>query len=372
MAEIKKKDLDFLSSELNYWLEEEIITDEQAKSILNLYDIKERPLRLILSIAGAILIGLGGISFVAAHWAEIPKLIRVFTIVTAYLMTLAISYSLSAYGFKKTGRAFLLLGSFLIGAGIFLITRMYNYKLTEASGTGWWIIGLIIVTLISRDEWQLYLLEAVSFFYLIFSDSVDIFALEFITLARVPIYLFFEPYMGFLLIMALYLICMYIKDRTGNNFAMLLALMLIASRMTLCLGGTLSLIILVTLGIILSFIKKWNDASSFGLLMAGMLGLLLTWPEFWRGEFFSNASLRSFLPVLTAVILATVMLFQIYKGRVLSGGLFFTLLLARYFFDRIFGYMPKAWGFTIIGVIFLIAGFYFELKNKKHNSDPEE
>ena len=370
MNSIKKHDLEFLSNEIKTWQDEEIITQEQGEKILNLYEIKKRPLRMILLIAGGILIGLGVISFVGAHWYEIPKLIRVSVILATYIASVLIYYFLGAKE-SKLARSFLIFGSCIIGAGIFLITRMYNYKLTESSGTGYWLIGLFAVSALSRDEWQLYLLESVGFLHLLFSGAIDIFALQFMEHSRVSLMTFFEPPQAILIIIGLYLICRYINDKIANNIAMLLTLGVLASRMTLCLGGTASLIILVTMGIIISFIPNpnWNEAENFGILMAGFLGLLLTLPEFWRGEFFNQEIFgfagKSFFSVITAIILAVIMLLQIYKGRIVAGGVFFALLLARYFFDRIFGYLPKAWGFTIIGIIFLITGLFFEKITRK-------
>lgn len=370
MNSIKKHDLEFLTNEIKTWQDEEIITYEQGEKILNLYEIKKRPLRMILLIAGGILIGLGGISFIGAHWYEIPKLIRVSVILATYIASVLIYYFLGAKE-SKLARSFLIFGSCIIGAGIFLITRMYNYKLTESSGTGYWLIGLFIVSALSRDEWQLYLLEAIGFLHLLFSGAIDIFALQFMEHSRVSLMTFFEPPQAILIIIGLYLICRYINDKIANNIAMLLTLGVLASRMTLCLGGTASLIILVTMGIIISFIPNpnWNEAENFGLLMAGFLGLLLTLPEFWRGEIFNQEIFgfagKSFFSVITAIILAIIMLLQIYKGRIVAGGVFFALLLARYFFDRLFGYLPKAWGFTIIGIIFLIAGLFFEKITRK-------
>lgn len=370
MNSIKKHDLEFLINELKTWQDEEIITYEQGEKILNLYEIKKRPLRMILLIAGGILIGLGGISFIGAHWYEIPKLIRVSVILATYIASLLIYYFLGARE-SKLARSFLIFGSCIIGAGIFLITRMYNYKLTESSGTGYWLIGLFIVSALSRDEWQLYLLEAIGFLHLLFSGAIDLFALQFMEHSKVSLITFFEPPQAILIIIGLYLICRYINDKIANNIAMLLTLGVLASRMTLCLGGTASLIILVTMGIIISFIPNpnWNEAENFGLLMAGFLGLLLTLPEFWRGEIFNQEIFgfagKSFFSVITAIILAIIMLLQIYKGRIVAGGVFFALLLARYFFDRIFGYLPKAWGFTVIGIIFLIAGLFFEKITRK-------
>ena len=133
--------------------------------------------------------------------------------------------------------------------------------------------------------------------------------------------------------------------------------------MSVCFGGTWTLIILVIAGAVLSLISQFHDAEIFGLLMLGLFGLLLTWPEFWQGEIFSSEifgfSGKSFWPVVTALFVALLMLFNIYRGHIGIGIIFCTLLICRYFFDRIFGYIPKAWGFTLIGIALLISGLFF-------------
>ncbi|MBR1486102.1 MAG: hypothetical protein IJ597_02470, partial [Synergistaceae bacterium] len=105
-----------------------------------------------------------------------------------------------------------------------------------------------------------------------------------------------------------------------------------------------------------------SDAQIFGLLMLGLFGLLLTWPEFWRGNFFANG--KDFLPVFTAIFVALMMLLNIYKGHVAPGIIFCTLLASRYFFDHLFGYIPKAWGFSLLGIAMLILGIFFERVKK--------
>ncbi len=369
MSSVKKSELDLLINEVQVWQDLEIISPEQGAKILDMYEIRKRPLKMILLIAGCVLIGLGIISFIGAHWFEIPKLLRVSVIFATYAASVC-AYCVLGMKTSKMARSLLIFGSFVLGAGIFLITRMYNYKLTSTSGTGWWIIAVLLVTLLSRDEWQLYLLEILSFVHCVFSGAIDILALQFMTTARESITEFFTPIQAFALIIALYFTCRYVHDRIANSLAMLLTLGIFASRMTLCFGGTACLIILVILGIALSFIN--GDAANFGLLMSGLLGLLLTLPEFWRGEFFRQEFFGfpgvSFFSVLTAVILATIMLLQIYRGKVLAGGVFFALLAARYFFDRIFDYMPKAWGFTITGIIFLLGGLFFERINRRRKN----
>lgn len=91
--------------------------------------------------------------------------------------------------------------------------------------------------------------------------------------------------------------------------------------------------------------------------MLGMFGLLLTWPEFWRGGFFvENAN---YLSVGSALVIAPVMIINIYRGHSAVGIIFCALLVSRYFFDHLFGYIPKAWGFTLLGIIFMIAALFF-------------
>ena len=358
-----RKEIDFLNSEIADWVEQDIITPEQSEKILSLYEVKTRNLRMIFFIAGGILLGLGAVSFIAAHWHELPKIFRVCVIVAAWLGAMS-AYSFFGMSRTRAGRAFYLLASVIFGSGIFLITRMYNIKLSWTTITGWWIVQILISGFAARDEWQIYFAQVLSFVYLNALNAIDLFALEFANLSRVSVIEFFSPWNAFALIIALWLAWRLVNDRVIFSVNMFLTLLLLASRMSLCFGGTWTLIILVFSGAVLSLISKWHDSQIFGVLMLGLFGLLLTWSEFWRGEIFSASVFgvagKNFWPVATAVFVALLMLFNIYRGLVAPGIIFCTLLAARYFFDHLFGYMPKAWGFTLIGVALLIFGIFFE------------
>ena len=334
MSEIRKKEMEFLSGEINYWQEQNIITTEQSEKILSLYDIKKSNLRLIL---------------------EIPKIIRVCILSSGYVASLA-AYCFFGMSNTKAGRAFLLLSSVIFGAGIFLIARMYNYKLAFESVIGWWLIEVLITALITKDIWELFLAQILSLLYLNIVNAIDIFALEFANLSKIPITEFFAPVNSFALIIALWIVWKFIDDRLAFNMNVLLTLLLLASRMSLCFGGTLTLIILALTGAVLSFTSRWQDTEILGLLMLGLFGMLLTWQEFWRGEFFTPAN---YLPVITAFLVALIMLINIYRGHSATGIIFCFLLASRYFFDHLFGYMPKAWGFTLTGIIFMLGGIFF-------------
>ena len=356
MPEIRRKEMEFLGGEAAVWVEEGIITQEQADSILSLYGVKSRNLRVILISAGGILLGLGAVSFALAHWSELGKTLRVLMIFGAYIASL-ITYIFTGRSETKTGKAFLLLASLVLGGGIYLISRMYDYGLTFDEILGLWGVAVIITAAITRDAWQLYLAQAISLVWLNETDAINAFALYFVRTARVPVSSFFEPVKAFALVAALWAVWHVIRDRAAFTMNMMITILLVASRLSLCLGGTWALIILAASGELMSFIPGQNDAQIMGLLMLGLFGLLLTWPDFWRGVMF--VQYRNVLPVVNAVVVAALMLVNIWRGHSGIGITFCAFLASRYFFDHFFGYLPKAWGFTLTGIIFVIAGISF-------------
>ena len=361
MKKLSSKENDFLNGEISEWLGLNLITPEQSEKILSLYEIKTRNLRMIFFIAGGILLGLGAVSFIAAHWHGLPKIFRVCVIASAWLASMA-AYAYFGMSETRAGRAFYLLASVIFGSGIFLITRMYNIKLSWTAITGWWTIQVLISGFAARDKCQIYLAQVLSFAYLDGTDAINWFALDFGNLARISVLEFFPPWNAFALIIALWCAYFFMNDRVIFSVDMFLTLLVSASRMSLCFGGTWTLIILVLAGAVLSLISRWHDAQIFGVLMLGLFGLVLTWPEFWRGEIFAAEIFgfagKNFWPVAAAVFVALMMLFNIYRGLAVPGIIFCTLLAARYFFDHLFGYMPKARGFTLTGLALLIAGIF--------------
>ena len=362
MSLIRKKEMEFLRGEVDAWREDDIITSEQAESILSLYEVRTGNLRLVMMIAGCVLVGLGAASFIAAKWNEIPKIFRVCILAAGYLASLT-AYAFTGRSETKTGRAFLLLGSVIFGASIQLITKMYGYELAVSSLFGWWSVQVVITAVVLRDDWQLYLAQIISLVYLNLTDDINFFALQFVNTARISPVEFFAPMNAFVLVTSLWLAWYGIKSRAAMNMNMLITLLLMASRMSLCFGGTITLVVLAVSGAVMSFVSHSRDAEIFGLLMLGLFGLLLTWPEFWRGEMFE--AYRDVLSVACAVSSAAVMLVNIYRGHSVTGVTFCAMLASRYFLDNLFGYMPKALGFTLTGIVFMSAGLLFDSIRKK-------
>ena len=354
-AKISKREMEFLTSESEVWVDEGIISREEAASILSLYDVKSRNLRLVMLTAGIVLLGLGAVSFMMAHWHELGKTFRVCVILLSYVA------SICGYIFAgrdtKLGKSFLLLSSGIFGGGIYLITHMYDIEITLAEFLCYWIIETVITSLMTRDEWQMYLSQVLSLAWMTETEAINVFSLYFARSAKLSVMEFFAVPGAFALVIALWLLWLTVRDRAALMLDMMITLLLLASRMSLCFGGTWTLIILAITGAVMSLLLTYRDAEIMGLLMLGVFGLLLTWPEFWRGSEF--VPYRSILPVINAVIVASLMLVSIWRGHSGIGVTFFALLAARYFFDHLFGFLPKAWGFTVTGIIFVIAGLFF-------------
>jgi len=120
-------------------------------------DTSKRTIRIIVTI-GAILIGAGIFSFIAANWQEMPKPVKIFIILAAMLISYTAGWYLKEkMNLSKTGEALILLGVIIYGAGIFLVAQMFHIRANWPDGFILWMIGAITVG---------YVIESYLLFYL--------------------------------------------------------------------------------------------------------------------------------------------------------------------------------------------------------------
>lgn len=120
-------------------------------------DTQKRTIRIIV-IIGAILIGAGIFSFIAANWQEMTKQIKVLIIIMGMLSSYAAGWFLKEKRhYLKTGEALLLLGSIIYGAGIFLVAQMFHIRANWPDGFILWMMGTIAMAFAT---------ESFSLFYL--------------------------------------------------------------------------------------------------------------------------------------------------------------------------------------------------------------
>jgi uncharacterized membrane protein len=144
-----------LISEINRWQEEKLIAPELAASLIARYPepVTKNRLITILSMLGSILMGLGALLFIGSNWEHLTKLLKVELIVLAILLT-----NLLAWRFRfvpgnrpRLGSALFLTGNFFFGAGVWLISQIFNMDISLANGLLLWAIGAGAMALAVRS-----------------------------------------------------------------------------------------------------------------------------------------------------------------------------------------------------------------------------
>jgi uncharacterized membrane protein len=142
-----------LRTEARQWLDEGAIAPEQYEWLQGRYGFegldlaaRSRYLTLLLGLGGT-LIGLGAIAFVAANWQDLSRELRMALMLAA----LVGSNVLGFYwwrgrprfpGQQRTGAAFLLLGSILIGPNVGLMAQMFHQSGPSSTLFAVWSVGV--------------------------------------------------------------------------------------------------------------------------------------------------------------------------------------------------------------------------------------
>lgn len=146
-----------LRTEIAAWLEEQLISEEQAQKLYSRYELDAAPpwyLRsgFILSGVAIVLVAMGFFLLISANWEHLPLWARV----SVGALPLAIAYGI---GFWQEMRkqsegaelAFFL-GSLFFGLNIFLQAQIFHIEAYYPNGVLWWAIGVAPVALYYRSS----------------------------------------------------------------------------------------------------------------------------------------------------------------------------------------------------------------------------
>src|SRR3989338_8466781 len=143
-----------IPQELQGLINQGTITHDQAVAVMNAFSVSrkekhafmigERFLKL-LSVLGAILIGIGVILFFAANWRDIPPMGKTILLVGSTLAAYGIGYFLRYHKqtYATIGEAVFLIGAFLYGTSIFLILQTYHVRLEYPNEILFWLLGIL-------------------------------------------------------------------------------------------------------------------------------------------------------------------------------------------------------------------------------------
>lgn len=143
-----------LTRDLDRWRQSGWVSEEGRAAILA--DVaasgREFSLPSALGILASVLFGFAAISFVAAHWEEMPRLARLLLLLATIWAGYSVAGWLMARGQQAFADAAILFSVAMFGASIMLISQMYNISGDPADGVlMWWIGGLFAGVLLRSN-----------------------------------------------------------------------------------------------------------------------------------------------------------------------------------------------------------------------------
>lgn len=128
---------------MELWIERGWVTPANAQAILasSSGEAATRRIPQILALLGAVLIGFAAMSFVAANWAEIPKLVKLMLLFAALWAAWGAAFILHQRGYPAYAEAAVVGGIALFGGNIMLIAQIYH---VDAGAPGWVLLWSLV------------------------------------------------------------------------------------------------------------------------------------------------------------------------------------------------------------------------------------
>jgi len=341
--QISKANFSLVSSELEHYESKGLITGQQKSGILEIYDIKGglNFIRIVVTI-GAILVGLGILSFISSNWAGISHLVKLLIIFGVFGGVNLAGYMLSGNN-PKTGRSFIYLGTLVYGAGIFLIGQMYNFGGDFPTAFLLWSLGVLPMAFLLKDKYLMLFANLLFGVYLNGSFDQGF------------------PYAAWVGVPVVYLAFNYFeKSRLLLFFANLTALSFIL-QITLRyeIKGLYVALLFFVIGLVMYGLKHTLEPDIFqiqGNILFGVTGVILTMPDLW--DIVVSVQSTRLVSILFALAFVALLFVFIRKGSLISL-LFVCITIFRYYTDT-FAFLPKSLFFIAGGLLLLGFGFYFE------------
>jgi len=345
--QISKSNYSLVSSELNHFESTGLITGEQKTGILESYDVKGglNFIRVVVTI-GALLVGLGILSFIASNWDGISHLVKLLIIFGVFCGVNVAGYMLSENN-PKTGRSIIYLGTLVYGAGIFLIGQMYNFGGDFPTAFLLWSLGVLPMAFLLKDQYLMLFANVLFMVYLFGSYDIGF------------------PYAGWVGVPVAYLAYNYFEKSRRLLFIANLTALTFILEITLRyeVEGLYIALLFFVIGLAMYGIKHTIESDLFriqGNILLGVTGVILTFPDIW--DIVVSAQSTRLVSILFALAFVALLFVLIRKGSLISL-LFVCVTIFRYYTDT-FAFLPKSLFFIVGGLLLLGFGFYFERMRK--------
>jgi uncharacterized membrane protein len=143
-----------LTRDLDRWRQNGWVSEEGRAAILADVEASGREFSLpsALGILASVLFGFAAISFVAAHWEEMPRFARLLLLLATIWFGYGVAGWLAARGHRAFADAAILFSAAMFGASIMLISQMYNISGDPADGVLMWWIGALFAGVLLRSN----------------------------------------------------------------------------------------------------------------------------------------------------------------------------------------------------------------------------
>jgi uncharacterized membrane protein len=143
-----------LDRDLARWRESGWVSDDGEAAIRADVAAQARTVDLapVLGILGAVLIGFGAMSFVAAHWNEMARLFRLALIFSGLVAVYGVAGVLFERRHPAFAHAAILVGVALFGAGIMLVAQMYHIDGHAPDAVLTWALGALLAGVVLKSD----------------------------------------------------------------------------------------------------------------------------------------------------------------------------------------------------------------------------
>ncbi|MCH9807734.1 MAG: DUF2157 domain-containing protein [Alphaproteobacteria bacterium] len=145
-----------LERDLPGWVKAGWVKPEGAEAILanvrSSEPAQSNRLIEILSVLGAVLIGAGVISFVAANWQEMPRLVRLGLLAGVLWASYGAGAALFQRGLDMFAHGAVLVGSIVFGASVMLVAQMYHLHGNPPDAVFVWAGGALLAGVLMRSS----------------------------------------------------------------------------------------------------------------------------------------------------------------------------------------------------------------------------
>lgn len=155
LIRLLKKDL---AKEIASWVDKDLISTDQAKSICRLYGIdfdsiqdQSGGYRLLVSL-GYLFLGLSVVTLLSANWDEIPRGLRMAGLLALTMVTHGFALKYFFASRESFANGLFLLGNLFYGASIILIAQIYHLGEHMPDGVFWWALGTLPFGLLLQNS----------------------------------------------------------------------------------------------------------------------------------------------------------------------------------------------------------------------------